>query len=133
MALGKDSPYTPFLKNTMFNLMESGQLQRITDRYAVKANHICQQSIQETEEDKSVAMSYKKLFTLFAIIGLGMIMGIILLALEIISKRMKLKLKWKYANPKTVTSSTQTNDIELQKQKQIKSKVSRIPRLTTIY
>ena len=132
MALRKDSPYTPFMKHVMLKLKETGQLQRIIDEYAKNANHKCENSIQETDKDNDIALSYKKLFILFVIIGLGMIMAIIMLILEISNKRIKLKLKWRYQNPEMVTSSTQTNDIELQKQKHLKTRVSKIPRLTSI-
>ena len=132
MALRKDSPYTPFIQHIMLKMKESGQQQRITDEYAVKANHICQQSSLQSEDDNGIALSYKKLFILFVIIGLGMILAIIMLIIEISNKRIKLKLKWRYQNPEMVTSSTQTNDIELQKQKHLKTRVSKIPRLTSI-
>ena len=117
----------------MLKVKESGQQQRITDEYVSRANHICQQSIQETEDSNGIALSYKKLFILFVIIGLGMILAIIMLIIEISNKRIKLKLKWRYQNPEMVTSSTQSNDIELQKQKQLKTRVSKIPRLTSIH
>ena len=132
MALRKDSPYAPFMKHIMLKVMESGQLQRIIDEYAMNANHKCEQSIQETEEQNDIALSYKKLFILFVIIGLGMTLAIIMLIIEISNKRIKLKLKWRYQNPEMVTSSTQTNDIELQKQKQLKPRLSKIPRLPSI-
>ena len=133
MQLRLTVPYTPFMKHIMLKVMESGQLQRIIDEYAMNANHKCEQSIQETEEQNDIALSYKKLFILFVIIGLGMILAIIMLILEISNKRIKLKLKWRYQNPEMVTSSTQSNDIELQKQKQLKTRVSKIPRLTSIH
>ena len=121
------------MKHIMLKVKESGQQQRITDEYVSRANHICQQSIQETEDSNGIALSYKKLFILFVIIALGMITAIIMLIIEISNKRFMLKLKWRYQNPEMVTSSTQTNDIELQKQTQIKTKVSKIPRLTSIH
>ena len=133
MALRKNSPYTPFIRHVLLKLMESGQLQRIRDGYAIRAYHICEQSLLQTEEDDGIALSYKKLFILFVIIGLGMILAIIMLIIEISNKRIKLKLKWRYQNPEMVTSSTQSNDIELQKQKQLKTRVSKIPRLTSIH
>ena len=121
------------MKHIMLKVKESGQQQRITDEYVSRANHICQQSIQETEDSNGIALSYKKLFILFVIIALGMITAIIMLIIEISNKRIKLKLKWRYQNPEMVTSSTQSNDIELQKQKQLKTRVSKIPRLTSIH
>ena len=132
MVLKKDSPYTPFMKHIMLKVKETGQLQRITEEYAKNANYECELSIQETEEDNDIALSYKKLFILFVIIGLGMIMAMILLIIEISNKRIKCRLKWRYQNPEMVTSSTQTNDIELQKQKQLKPRLSKIPRLPSI-
>ena len=121
------------MKHIMLKVKESGQQQRITDEYVSRANHICQQSIQETEDSNGIALSYKKLFILFVIIALGMITAIIMLIIEISNKRFMLKLKWRYQNPEMVTSSTQSNDIELQKQKQLKTRVSKIPRLTSIH
>ena len=132
ITLRKGSPYTPFMKHIMLKVKESGQQQRIIDEYAVKANRICEQSSLQTEDD-GIALSYKKLFMLFVIIAVGMIMAIIMLILEISNKRIKLKLIWKFQNPEMVTSSTQTNDIELQKQNQVKARVSKIPRLTSIH
>ena len=120
MALRKDSPYTPFMKDVMLKMIESGQLQRITDEYAKIANHKCENSIQETDEDNDVSLSYKKLFMLFLIIGVGMAMAIFVMIVEKISKRMKLtwsdqSIEPEIQNPGLVDSSTQTTNMVFHK------------------
>ena len=128
MAVRKNSPYAPFLKRQMLEIIDSGQLQRITNRYATKANHVCEQSIQKYEGDNGTPLSYKKLLMLFVIIVVGMVMAIFVLMIEILGKKMKQKsereakgpvqLKHKtkmllktnpdIQRPKMITSSTQT-------------------------
>ena len=128
MAIRKNSPYTPFFKRQLLEIIDSGQLQRITNRYATKANHICEQSIQKRESDNGTPLSYKKLLMLFAIIVVGMVMAIFVLMVEIMGKKIKFKLKWRVEShvqmkqktkmllyikseaqrPKMITSSTQT-------------------------
>ena len=122
IVLRKNSPYTPFMKRMMLSLMERGQLQRMKDAYATRANRICELSMERDENEDGTPLSYQKLFLLFVIIGGGITLSLSTLMFERFVKRMKLNLKWSHQDslvqeipkPKMVDSSTQTYNFQSQ-------------------
>ena len=120
ITLRKNSPYTPFLKRIMLNLIESGQLQKIKDEYARKANRLCEMTIEKDENEDGTPLSYQKVFMLFVIIGAGITLSLSTLMFERFVKRMKLNLKWSHQDgllqeipkPRMVDSSTQTYNFQ---------------------
>ena len=122
IVLRKNSPYTPFMKRMMLSLMERGQLQRMKDAYATRANRICELSMERDENEDGTPLSYQKLFLLFVIIGGGITLSLSTLMFERFVKRMKLNLKWRHQDvdgpvqeipkPRMVDSSTQTYNFQ---------------------
>ena len=77
LALKTNSPYTPFLKKVILQIIDSGQLQRLMTQY--NSEEICDPFL----EDAGTPLSLKKLFLLYLIISLGMMFSILLLVFEI--------------------------------------------------
>ncbi len=80
MALPKDSPYYVFMRHFILQLMEKGPLIRLQDQFAEELN--CGSNIQRAK-----VITLEKIFTLFVWLGMGFILALATLVLEIIKER----------------------------------------------
>lgn len=118
MALRKNSPYTPFMKRMMRNVIYSGHLKRLISKYDSMSSKECI-LIKDPETN---SLSYQKLLTVFTIIGVGTALSFLFLILEIVIGRTKLKTNWNCQNsnqeitkPGMVNCATQTNNLQFEK------------------
>ena len=111
MAFKKNSPFTPFMKRLMNQVIDSGHFNKLIKDYEAKSSKEC----MEVVKDEGTPLSYQKLFTIFGIIGAGMGIAVLMLIMEIISQKTKSKLDLHQPNQdvdmvktRMTNSSTQT-------------------------
>ena len=81
IAIQKDSPYRPFLKDLVYQIIENGQLEQIKKKWLRRKTYC--NSIDDSSNRK--ALSMQKLVTLFAIIFSGYIGACIIFVFETVS------------------------------------------------
>ena len=72
----KNSPYKKFIDEAILKMFESGKLRNILQRWKVEEPD-CSPMIREAKP-----LNYKKLISIFVIIGLGVLLAIIVVLLE---------------------------------------------------
>ena len=85
MALTKNSPYTPFIKSALTKITDAGLIAKLKAKHDSKA--ICHTSSQLEE---GTPLSWKKLFALYLIMAIGIVIAFITLFLELLKKKMVL-------------------------------------------
>ncbi len=81
MAVPKNSPYKPFLWAATLDLHERGQKDFLVSRFAVKSPHDCKEAAS-VPNPTNVTLGFEKIFTLFLLMGAGMMASLALLIME---------------------------------------------------
>ena len=76
MVVPKKSPYKSFLWAATLQVKEKGQRDFLVSRFAVRRPHC------KATSGSSVALGFEKIFTLFLLMGTGMMVSIIILVME---------------------------------------------------
>lgn len=109
MAFKKNSPFTPFMKRIMNQVIDSGHFNKLIKDYEAKSSKECSEAVK----DEGTPLSYQKLITIFGIIGAGMVIAISMLIFEVNSKKITSNHNQRSDVVKfgKVNSSTQTVNI----------------------